>query len=155
LTDFKQNLILFRELLTFLAGLSIGNPDPDPGARKLSLFFNFTTKKVQNSTNYFLKKFWMNNTGIFDLALSCNPSYLGSQSIVGWFEVERSPPGNRRISRSALRLLMKRSNLQESRSYVTTISLEFSFSSRSTTLIFRTKNSDFARNGYKSRKMYL
>jgi hypothetical protein len=58
--------------------LGILIPDPDPGARKLRNFSgkmdslvifnkNFTTKKVKNSTNYFLKIFLMNYTGIFDL----------------------------------------------------------------------------------------
>jgi hypothetical protein len=53
----------------------IGNPDPR--ARKLRNFSgkmhflvifykNFTTNKVKDSTNYFLKKILMNNTGIFD-----------------------------------------------------------------------------------------
>jgi hypothetical protein len=67
---------------TFWIRIRIGNPDPDPGARKLRnfsgknalfsypVFFfykNFTTNKVKNSINYFLKKFLMNNSGIFYL----------------------------------------------------------------------------------------
>jgi hypothetical protein len=55
------------DLETFWIRIRIGNPNPDPGARKLRnfsgkmhflLFFykNFTTNKVKNSTTYFLRK---------------------------------------------------------------------------------------------------
>jgi hypothetical protein len=57
--------------------IRIGNPDPRSGSRgkkfqwKNALFSylkkNFTTKKLQNSTNYFLNKILMNNTVIFYL----------------------------------------------------------------------------------------
>jgi hypothetical protein len=58
--------------------IRIGNPDPNPGARKLRNFRGkmhflvvfkkiFTTEKVKNSTNYFLKKNLINITDIFYL----------------------------------------------------------------------------------------
>jgi hypothetical protein len=54
--------------------IRIGNPDPDPGARKLRNFsgknalFSYLKKNLPlKRHNYFLKKFLMNYTSIFDL----------------------------------------------------------------------------------------
>jgi hypothetical protein len=54
--------------------IRIGNPDPDPGARKLrnfsgknALFSYFLKILPLKRYNYFLKKILMNNTRIFDL----------------------------------------------------------------------------------------
>jgi hypothetical protein len=68
---------------------------------------------------YFLKLFIVSLKLPGDLALSCNPSYLGGQSSVGWFEVERPPQENRRAFGTALWLPASRYRHDDARGSMT------------------------------------